>query len=181
MVMALRHLTRLPLTDATAAHCWLNVARRCATDSSGFTYQAQAVHRCLAAGLLECPQYTKAESICVTGILDGIATALEAQPAFPPAPTPVFDGRKQHDELVRALAICCPSRVTVLWAGCWMLLGWTACPCWILTRAVVFVVVAELPKAPSADLLPREPSADTLPKEPSAAQEEVPRGVHFLV
>ena len=40
---------------------------------------------------------------------------------------------------------------------------------------------AELPKAPSADLLPREPSADTLPKEPSAAQEEVPRGVHFLV
>ena len=140
MAMALRHLTRLTLTDATAAHCWLNVARRCATDSSGFTYQAQAVHRCLAAGLLECPQYTKAESICVTGILDGIATALEAQAPFPPAPTPVFDGRKQHDELLRALVICCPSRVTVSWACCWMLLGWTACPCWILTRAVVFAV-----------------------------------------
>ena len=104
MAMAQRHLTRLALTDATAAHCWLTVARRCAADSSGFTYQAQAVHRCLAAGLLECPQYTKAESICVTGILDGIATALEAQTAFPPAPTPVFDGRKQHDGLLRALA-----------------------------------------------------------------------------
>lgn len=29
----------------------------------GFLYQAEAVHRCLAAGLKECPQYTEAESM----------------------------------------------------------------------------------------------------------------------
>ena len=29
----------------------------------GFLYQAEAVHRCLAAGLVECPQYTQAESM----------------------------------------------------------------------------------------------------------------------
>ena len=27
----------------------------------GFTYQAEAVHRCLAAGMLECPQFTQAK------------------------------------------------------------------------------------------------------------------------
>ena len=62
-------------------------------NSSGFTYQAEAVHRCLAAGLLECPQYTKDESLCVTTILDGIQAALEAQPPPIAAPTPVFDGQ----------------------------------------------------------------------------------------
>lgn len=62
-------------------------------NSSGFTYQAEAVHRCLASGVLECPQYTKAESLCVTRILDGIQSALEAQPPASPAPTPVFDGQ----------------------------------------------------------------------------------------
>lgn len=38
----------------------------------GFIYQAQAVHRCLAAGLRECPQYTKADSMEVMHILDEI-------------------------------------------------------------------------------------------------------------
>ena len=38
----------------------------------GFTYQAQAVHRCMAAGLKEMPQFTRAESIRVCEIIDEI-------------------------------------------------------------------------------------------------------------
>ena len=32
-------------------------------NQQGFIYEAEAVHRCLAAGLLECPQFTKTESL----------------------------------------------------------------------------------------------------------------------
>ena len=32
-------------------------------NQQGFLYQAEAIHRCLAAGLRECPQYGKAESL----------------------------------------------------------------------------------------------------------------------
>ncbi len=35
----------------------------------GFLYQAEAIHRCLAAGLRECPQYGKAESLHTLGLL----------------------------------------------------------------------------------------------------------------
>lgn len=38
----------------------------------GFLYQAQAVHRCMAAGLREMPQFTRAESIRVCEIIDEI-------------------------------------------------------------------------------------------------------------
>lgn len=38
----------------------------------GFMYQAQAVHRCLAAGLNDFPQFTRAESIRVCEIIDEI-------------------------------------------------------------------------------------------------------------
>ncbi|MCY3886019.1 MAG: Gfo/Idh/MocA family oxidoreductase [Gammaproteobacteria bacterium] len=38
----------------------------------GFLYQAQAVHRCMAAGLKEFPQFTRAESIQVCEIIDEI-------------------------------------------------------------------------------------------------------------
>ena len=38
----------------------------------GFTYQAQAIHRCMAAGLNEMPQWTIAESIKVCEIIDEI-------------------------------------------------------------------------------------------------------------
>ena len=38
----------------------------------GFTYQARAVHRCMAAGLKEMPQFTIAESIHVCEIIDEI-------------------------------------------------------------------------------------------------------------
>ena len=38
----------------------------------GFTYQAQAVHRCMGAGLSELPQWTTAESIRVCEIIDEI-------------------------------------------------------------------------------------------------------------
>jgi len=36
-----------------------------AVNQSGFLYQAEAVHRCLAAGLQECPQFNKEESLHV--------------------------------------------------------------------------------------------------------------------
>eukprot|EP01043_Picozoa_sp_COSAG02_P041227 COSAG02_NODE_3401_length_6805_cov_70.980763_3_plen_246_part_00 len=48
------------------------------TNQTGFIYQAEAVHRCLAAGLRECPQYTKEDSLHVMQILDQI-NAAEAQ------------------------------------------------------------------------------------------------------
>jgi len=38
----------------------------------GFLYQAEAVHRCLAAGLHECPQFTKADSMRIMNLLDDI-------------------------------------------------------------------------------------------------------------
>lgn len=38
-------------------------------NQEGFIYQIEAVHRCLAAGLLECPQFGKAESLHVIDIL----------------------------------------------------------------------------------------------------------------
>ena len=38
----------------------------------GFMYQAQAVHRCIAAGLKELPQFTRAESIRVCEIIDEV-------------------------------------------------------------------------------------------------------------
>lgn len=38
----------------------------------GFVYQAEAVHRCLAAGLRECPQYTKKDSLRIMELLDKI-------------------------------------------------------------------------------------------------------------
>ena len=38
----------------------------------GFIYQAQAVHRCMAAGLKEMPQFTRAESLRVCEIIDEI-------------------------------------------------------------------------------------------------------------
>ena len=51
------------------------------TNQTGFIYQAEAVHRCLAAGLHECPQYTEADSLHVMRILDGVS-AVEAQAAL---------------------------------------------------------------------------------------------------
>ncbi len=38
-------------------------------NQQGFIYQAEAVHRCLAAGLRECPQFTKKESLRVVGLV----------------------------------------------------------------------------------------------------------------
>jgi dihydrodiol dehydrogenase / D-xylose 1-dehydrogenase (NADP) len=44
----------------------------------GFLYQAQAVHRCLAAGLLQCPQYGKPESLHAMDVLGKINEARAA-------------------------------------------------------------------------------------------------------
>ena len=44
----------------------------------GFMYQAQAVHRCMAAGLSEMPQFTRAESIRVCEIIDEINRQCDA-------------------------------------------------------------------------------------------------------
>ena len=41
-------------------------------NQQGFLYQAEAVHRCLAAGLLECPQFGKEESLYFIDILERI-------------------------------------------------------------------------------------------------------------
>ncbi|MDE0241683.1 MAG: hypothetical protein OXQ84_16065, partial [bacterium] len=41
-------------------------------NQQGFLYQAEAVHRCLAAGLRRCPQYDKQESLHTLDILDEI-------------------------------------------------------------------------------------------------------------
>ena len=41
----------------------------------GFLYQAQAVHRCLAAGLLSCPQYDEADSLHAMDVLTRIRRA----------------------------------------------------------------------------------------------------------
>jgi dihydrodiol dehydrogenase / D-xylose 1-dehydrogenase (NADP) len=46
----------------------------------GFVYQAQAVHRCIAAGLKGCPQFTKDESIHVMQIMDEIERQVQAAP-----------------------------------------------------------------------------------------------------
>lgn len=41
-------------------------------NQQGFLYQAEAVHRCLAAGLRECPQYGQAESLRTLELLEQI-------------------------------------------------------------------------------------------------------------
>ena len=40
------------------------------SNQHGFVYEAEAIHRCLAAGLKECPQYTRRDSLHVLAILD---------------------------------------------------------------------------------------------------------------
>ena len=53
-----------------------NVAMaRAFPNQHGFLYQAEAVHRCLAAGLRECPQYGKAESLHGMDLLTRIQRA----------------------------------------------------------------------------------------------------------
>ena len=53
-----------------------NVAMaRAFPNQHGFLYQAEAVHRCLAAGLSECPQYGKAESLHAMDLLTRIQLA----------------------------------------------------------------------------------------------------------
>jgi len=44
----------------------------------GFLYQAEAVHRCLAAGLRQCPQYGKEESLSTLELVARIAEARRA-------------------------------------------------------------------------------------------------------
>ena len=46
--------------------------RRPFPNQQGFLYQAEAVHRCLAADLLECPQYNKEESLHTMALLTEI-------------------------------------------------------------------------------------------------------------
>jgi hypothetical protein len=45
----------------------------------GFTYQAQAIHRCIAAGLRGCPQFTETESVHVCEIIDQINAQIAEQ------------------------------------------------------------------------------------------------------
>ena len=45
-------------------------------NQSGFLYQAEAVHRCLAAGLLECPQFGKEESLYFMDVLEVVRAGM---------------------------------------------------------------------------------------------------------
>ena len=48
---------------------------RSSPNQHGFLYQAEAVHRCLAAGLRQCPQYNKEESLHAMNVLTEINKA----------------------------------------------------------------------------------------------------------
>ena len=52
--------------------------RRSSPNQHGFLYQAEAVHRCLAAGLRQCPQYDKEESLHAMNVLTEINKARQA-------------------------------------------------------------------------------------------------------
>lgn len=43
----------------------------------GFLYQAEAIHRCLAAGLKECPQFTRSDSLRIMELLDEIEKGIK--------------------------------------------------------------------------------------------------------
>lgn len=51
---------------------------RSSPNQHGFLYQAEAVHRCLAAGLRQCPQYNKEESLHAMNVLTEINKARQA-------------------------------------------------------------------------------------------------------
>ena len=51
---------------------------RSSPNQHGFLYQAEAVHRCLAAGLRQCPQYNKEESLHSMNVLTEINKAKQA-------------------------------------------------------------------------------------------------------
>ena len=54
--------------------------RNASPNQHGFLYQAEAIHRCLAAGLHQCPQYDKAESLHAMNLLTEI---YKANPPIP--------------------------------------------------------------------------------------------------
>ena len=54
-------------------------------NQAGFIYQTEAVHRCLAAGLLECPQIDQQESMRNLEVLDSIHALKEGEPGPVPS------------------------------------------------------------------------------------------------
>lgn len=54
-------------------------------NQAGFIYQTEAVHRCLAAGVLECPQINQQESINNIEVLDAINALREGEPGLVPS------------------------------------------------------------------------------------------------
>ena len=54
--------------------------RNASPNQHGFLYQAEAIHRCLAAGLHQCPQYNKEESLHAMNLLTEI---YKANPPIP--------------------------------------------------------------------------------------------------
>ena len=54
--------------------------RNASPNQHGFLYQAEAIHRCLAAGLHQCPQYNKEESLHAMHLLTEI---YKANPPIP--------------------------------------------------------------------------------------------------
>ena len=61
-------------------------------NQEGFIYQTEAVHRCLAAGLRECPQVNQQESINNLEVLESIHALKEGEPG----PVPSKSSAKDH-------------------------------------------------------------------------------------
>ena len=51
-------------------------------NQQGFIYMVEAIHRCLAAGLRECPQFNKAESLHLIGMIEAVNNVRDANPNF---------------------------------------------------------------------------------------------------
>lgn len=67
-------------------------------NQEGFIYQTEAVHRCLAAGLRECPQMNQEESLNNLTVLEAIRDIREGSPhPIPTKPLASFDPRRKQD------------------------------------------------------------------------------------
>jgi dihydrodiol dehydrogenase / D-xylose 1-dehydrogenase (NADP) len=90
----------------------------------GFAYQVAAVHRCLAAGLRECPQFTAADSLRTLQLLDAIEAQCEAQ--HPPAP--LMPPITRAAPAPPTAAAAAPARLELVVIGCGVpkfSMGWT--------------------------------------------------------
>jgi dihydrodiol dehydrogenase / D-xylose 1-dehydrogenase (NADP) len=68
-------------------------------NQEGFIYQTEAVHRCLAAGLRECPQMNQQESLHNLEVLESIHALREGSlDSIPTKPVASFNPNRQQDD-----------------------------------------------------------------------------------